>query len=103
MAERFELDEAALGAAGRARVSAAKALGHETAPAPTQFLQSITGIGYHVQEYLRGVFVARAALADAVKSGCEGVARVMRESATLDRAIAGELHRGFAAPLGELP
>lgn len=102
MADRLSLDDLSLGEAGRALVTASSAMAHGNARVPTTVLPSLTGIGERIDLYLRGLAVARAALADAARTASMEIAVAMRESADLDAAIATRLPGGFAVR-GEAP
>ena len=100
MAAGLKLDDQALSAAGQALVTASFVMVNGNARVPSVQLQSLTGIGARVDLYLRGLAVARAALADAAKTASVVVADLMQESSVLDALIAGNLGTGFAVGKG---
>lgn len=96
MAGGLQLDDGALALARRALVSASDVMVSGNARMPAETLPSLSGIGARVDLHLRGLAVARTALADAASTAGAAVASVMRESSELDAAIAGSLPEGFA-------
>lgn len=99
MSGRLKLSDAELAEAGQALVAACSVMtsGGRT---PDGGLPSLTGIGPEVDLHVRGLMVARAALADAAKTASESVASVMHDSGALDAAIADALYEGFAVKGG---
>lgn len=67
---------------------------------PRQRLESSSGIGDAVAEYVRSVAVASGALADAAKTAALALSELMRRSDELDRRLAAALPPGFAVPKG---
>lgn len=63
---------------------------------PTSGFESLTGIAGEVDLYLRGLQVARAALADAAMTAGQGLRQVMEDASTLDGALAASLDADFA-------
>lgn len=96
MAETLRLNDAELQIVGSLLVGAASTMVSGNVRRPTGDLPSLSGIGGTVTEYLQGVNVARAALADAARTGSEAVSRIMSESSELDRQIAFALGDDFA-------
>ena len=93
----MRLTDAALGQAGRQLVEAARGLRDGTAqrpPAP----ETLGALSSEIDDFLRGLCVARAALADAAQTGARSVAALMADSGRLDAAIARELPVGLALP-----
>lgn len=63
---------------------------------PTGGFDSLTGIAGDVDLYLRGLQVARAALADAAMTAGRSLSQVMEDASTLDGALAAALDTDFA-------
>ncbi|MBC9926605.1 MULTISPECIES: hypothetical protein [unclassified Leucobacter] len=100
MADRVVLDDAVLAEAGSALIAAAHLMVAENARRPSAMLESQSGIGDDVEQYMRGLQLARSALSRAARTASEAVADMMRDSDTLDRKIAGALSGGFSAKGG---
>lgn len=93
----LELSEAELSAAAAADLGdAAILMVSDNKARPTGGFESLSGIADEVDLFLRGVSVARAALAAAAKSGKEAVASLMEDSTKLDSLLAGSLYSGYA-------
>ncbi len=101
MSDRLELSDDALMQAGHTLVVASYVMTHDNVHRPTGLLASVSGVGPQLDRYLRGLAVARAALADAARTASEGVAAVMSESTELDSFIAVHLGQGFALKKGK--
>lgn len=67
---------------------------------PSGDLSSLTDIGSTVTLYLKGLNVARAALADAARTGGDSVSTLMKDSTELDSFLAQSIGTGFALPGG---
>ena len=100
MAESMRLDDSLLQEAGASLVQASSAMTSENVSRPDGDLPSLTGIGVAITLYLKGLSVARAALADAARTGAESLAGLMSESTELDRYIADALGDDFAVSRG---
>lgn len=100
MAETVNLDDNILEAAGAYLVQASSMMTSGNVRRPSGDLASITGIGSAVTLYLKGLNVARAALADGARTGSETVSSIMSESTELDQYIAQTLGAGFAVEGG---
>jgi hypothetical protein len=100
MAENMRLNDGDLQFTGSVLVAAASGMTSGNVRRPAGDLPSVSGIGGAVTRYLQGVNVARAALADAARTGGEAVARIMSDSSELDRQIAQALGDDFALTRG---
>lgn len=100
MLESIRLEDALLQEAAASLVQASSMMTSENVSRPVGDLPSLTGIGASITLYLKGMNVARAALADAARTGAEALASVMSESTELDRYIADTLGTGFAVAGG---
>lgn len=101
MSDGLRLDDAELSLAGAALVTASYVMTHANTSRPTAQIVSLTGIGGQIEHYLKGLSVARAALADAAKTGSESISSVMADSAELDAFISANLAAGFAVRRGK--
>lgn len=93
---QFHLDTAAATHAISAFVGAATGIASSDQPRPTGGFESLTGIAEDVDLHLRGVSVARAALADAATTAGKGVRELMEAAESLDAALAAALDSDFA-------
>ena len=100
MTDSLRLDDQVLHAAGEALVTASYVMVHNNLRAPTEAFDTLSGAGAQVEHYLKGMAVARAALADAAKTAGESIAALMRESEQLDELIASNLSTGYAVRKG---
>lgn len=96
----MELTDYALQAAGANFVHASSTMTSDNVSRPAGDLASLTGIGSSVTMYLKGLNVARAALADAARTGSESAAALMSESSELDSFISETLGTGYAVEGG---
>jgi hypothetical protein len=101
MSDGLRLEDSELSAAGASLVSASYVMVNDNKSRPKAQIDSLTGIGGQVEHYLKGLSVARAALADAAKTGSESISSVMRDSAELDAFISANLASGFAVRKGK--
>lgn len=83
-------------------VTAADALASAKHARAIDGFESLTGIGADVEQYLRGLRVARAALADAARTAGQSIRSLMREATDLDSAAAASLDSGFLVRGGAL-
>lgn len=102
MGDRLNLPDGELTAAGVSLGSAADTMESGSSGRPTAQLKSLNGIGGEVDAYLRGVAVARDALADAAKTATQTVSNLMENSTELDAHLARTVYSGFALGKGEL-
>ncbi|XPP26672.1 MAG: hypothetical protein ACNYNX_00385 [Leucobacter sp.] len=100
MSDDIEINEHALLASGAYFVQASSTMMSGNATRPRVGVESLTGIGSAVALHLEVMDLARAALADAARTGGESVSALMAESSELDRFIAQELGVGFAVQEG---
>lgn len=63
---------------------------------PKSGFGSLSGFAGEIDLYLRGVSVARAALADAAKTAGRSAHSLMESSASLDSQLAASLNTGYA-------
>lgn len=92
----FHIDtEAANGAIGFL-VGAASQMTSSNKPHPTTGFESLTGISADVDLYLRGLSVARGALADAARTAGRSVREVMDRASELDCEVAAALDAGYS-------
>ena len=91
----MQLNDNVLTAGGATLVAAASTMTSENIARPSA-PASLTGISADITLFLKGMQVARAALADAARTGSETVASVMRESSELDAFITRSLGESFA-------
>lgn len=91
----LSVNDTALRVAGDALTSACRLMVTENEGRPGEGLASLTGIAEEVSLHLRGLQVARAALADAAKGGAQATADLMESGDALDREIAASLYRGY--------
>lgn len=101
MSDQLKLNDSELSAAGASLVTASFVMVSDNNARPTGQFESLSGIGGQVEHYLKGLSVARAALADAAKTGSESVAGVMRDSSDLDAYISTNLASGFSVRKGK--
>lgn len=94
----LSLDDVVLQSVGATMVQASSLMVSGNQPLPAGELPSLTGIGGRVTMCVQGFCLARAALADAAKTGGEAAATLMTESAELDAIIAHSLGAGFSVP-----
>lgn len=92
----LELSDSELAAVAADLGGAATGMVSGHRPRPTSGLESLNGIAAEVDLYLRGLSVARAALADAAKSSGTLLASLITHSTDLDSALAGSLGPGYA-------
>ncbi|MGO1538024.1 MAG: hypothetical protein ACTHZ9_00095 [Leucobacter sp.] len=90
------LNDPALYSAIESLTAAANLMVSDNVRRPPDAFESLTGIGEIVDLHLRGIAVARAALADAAKTAGESVAGVVCETDEADRTTAESLYTGFA-------
>lgn len=95
------LSEGSLMMAVSALVRASEELTSENAGRPTSGFDSLTGIAGEVDLYLRGVSVARAALADAAKTAGRATRGLLEDASRLDATLAASLDSGFAMRAGQ--
>lgn len=95
MSTGMRLADAALADAGFALVGAAERMLRSGVRRPAA-LPTISGAGERVELYLRGLAVARAALADAATSAGHAVSATLAQSTELDAVIAATLPPGFS-------
>lgn len=100
MGDRVQLSDEALGVASAALLVAENCMSSQSRVDRLGHVASLTGIGGDVQQFLSGVSVARAALADAARTASQAVAGVMRESTALDTQLATSLSSEFAVAGG---
>ncbi|WP_449277687.1 hypothetical protein [Leucobacter sp. GX24907] len=92
----FRIDSEAASSAISSLVSAATQMTTGNKPRPTAGFESLTGIAGDVDLYLRGLSVARAALADAAVTAGRSVRAVMDQASTLDAELGAALDADFA-------
>ena len=92
----LELSDAELTAAAADLAGAAIWMVSDIRPRPTNGFESLSGIAAEVDLYLRGVSVARAALADAAKGSSTLLLSLIEDSTDLDSVLAGSLYPGYA-------
>lgn len=95
MPANLDLRDDALHDAAEALAAAAGALTGGGAR-PHGHWPSLTRIGQDVDDYLRGLCLARNALADAAKTSAYAASELVSDSRDLDAQLARELHPGFA-------
>lgn len=100
MAESLRMNDEALLLVGASLVSIASTMISDNVRRPAGDLPSLSGIGAELTLYLRGLNVARAALADAARTASEAVSGLISDSSKLDRHIAQSLGTSFAVSGG---
>jgi len=96
MGESLRLSDDVLLRAGTELTSAASLMVNDNKPRPTSGFDSLTNIRDAVLTYLSGVADARAALADAARTGAQATSEIMNRSDELDSLIASTLFTGYA-------
>lgn len=92
----FNLPLSTITTASAELVDAANLMVEGNTRRPSARLESLTGIGAQVEHYLKGLSVARAALADAAKTASESARDLGDEARAVDRQLSGALASGFA-------
>lgn len=92
----FHIDFDDASRAIRTLVGAAGQMTSGNAPRPTSGFESLTGISGDVDLYLRGLSVARAALADAARTAARSVREVMDQASRLDGKLAAALEADYS-------
>lgn len=92
----FHIDSEAASSAISSLVGAANQMTSGNKPRPAAGFESLTGIAGDVDLYLRGLSVARAALADAAVTAGRSVRAVMDQAATLDGDLTVALDADYA-------
>ncbi|MCW2288831.1 hypothetical protein [Leucobacter luti] len=100
MGDRLHLPDSELTAAGASLGTAAQEMSAGSSGRPSGSWDSLSGIGGAVDEYLRGVALARDALADAAKTAANTVSGLMSDSAELDAYLAQTVYSGYAVSKG---
>lgn len=95
MSDSLKLNDAVLSGAGRKLVEAAVGMLNNNVRRPVA-VPTISGASAEIDIYLRGLSVARAALADAAKSASLALSSTMERSAALDSEIAAALPAGYS-------
>lgn len=99
MSLSYELDFEGMAQAISAAVVASRVMETSSVGRPTSGFGSVTGlVSSEVSYFLRGISVARDALADAALSAGKLLQDATAEAITLDTAIAESLAVGFALP-----
>lgn len=100
MSDGLTLNDAVLSEAGRKLIEAAAGMLNSNVQRPAA-VPTISALSGEIDLYLRGISVARAALADAAKAASLTVSSVMEQSAALDAEIAAALPAGFSLREGK--
>lgn len=100
MGDRLSLADSELSAAGVSLGMAADSMAGGRSRRTPGTLKSLSGIGGEVDEYVRGVQMAREALGDAAKTASRTVSSLMEESAELDAYLASTVYSGYALGTG---
>lgn len=100
MGDRLHLPDSELTAAGATLGIAAQEMSAGSGGRPSGNWDSLSGLGGTVDEYLRGVTLARDALADAAKTAAGTVSGLMADSAELDAYLAETVYSGYAVGKG---
>lgn len=100
MTEEVLLDDAVLRHSGEQFVTAARSAA-DGAAAPEVSMASLTRIGSEVQQFLRGVVLARLALSDAATTAGRATSKMMEDGDALDRQISVSLGSGYSVPAGK--
>lgn len=92
----FHIDSEAASGAIASLLGAAARLNAKEPPRSGAGFESLTGIADDVELYLRGVHVARAALADAATTAGRSIRELMDRASALDGELSAALDADYA-------